>query len=376
MLGQLLRQAQWDRIKADIAAGRIEDIGHLVDEERHKPLGEADVAHAKYPLPVIHTSLLRDLIRQSAYTAGAMLVGKRVNKMIERKGGPEMVILDHEYDRETVRELARKIGRRGGHAAKYVQTRFEDCDRLQRMDIRTEPELRTALREYLAYRAEMVKVDPLKQAKRDLIGKDIPGFFPTPAGLAAELVARAKPEAGLRWLEPGAGMADIVDAIRAVQPEAQVDLVEINPTLISFIGMKGYTVTHKGDFLEYNPGPVYDRIVMNPPFEGGQDIVHVQHAYSLLKPGGVLAAIMCEGPFFRSDRKSEQFRSWLEASGGTSKKNDDGAFAGDDAFRLTGTATRIVTIERHEEREAIEIPVATGESIAADAEANHSALMV
>lgn len=357
MLGQLLRQAQWYRIKADIAAGRIIDSSRAQDEERQKPLGEADAAHAAYPFPVVHTSMLRELIEQSTYTSGAMLLGKRVGKMIDRHGSPEMVTLTHESDRENVRELARKIGRCGGRGAKSVLARFEDCDRLQRMDIRTEPELRTALREYVAYRAEMLKADPMKEAKRELIGRDIPGFFPTPPDLAAELVARAKPAAGLRWLEPGAGMADVVDAIRAVEPNAEVDLVEINPTLIGFIETKGYTVTHRGDFLEYNPGLIYDRIVMNPPFENGQDIAHVQHAYTLLKPGGVISAIMCEGTFFRADRKAEQFRTWLAACGGNSEKNAEGAFAGSDAFRQTGTATRIVTIERIEERQAIEMPV-------------------
>jgi hypothetical protein len=52
---------------------------------------------------------------------------------------------------------------------------------------------------------------------------------------------------------------------------------------------------------------------MNPPFEKGQDIEHVRHAYDQLKPGGRVVAIMSEGPFFRSDKKATEFRDWLES---------------------------------------------------------------
>jgi 16S rRNA G1207 methylase RsmC len=56
----------------------------------------------------------------------------------------------------------------------------------------------------------------------------------------------------------------------------------------------------------------YDRIVMNPPFENGQDIAHVEHAYELLSPGGRLVTVMSEGPFFRQDKNAASFRNWLE----------------------------------------------------------------
>ena len=48
----------------------------------------------------------------------------------------------------------------------------------------------------------------------------------------------------------------------------------------------------------YNSG--YDRIIMNPPC----DAEHVQHAYSLLKPGGRLVTIMGEGVFYGQDKKA------------------------------------------------------------------------
>jgi 16S rRNA G1207 methylase RsmC len=54
-----------------------------------------------------------------------------------------------------------------------------------------------------------------------------------------------------------------------------------------------------GDFLEKIPGlelEMFDRILMNPPFDHGSDIVHIQHARKFLKPGGRLVAICAGGP--------------------------------------------------------------------------------
>ena len=95
-----------------------------------------------------------------------------------------------------------------------------------------------------------------------------------------------------------------------------MSVIEINPTLRDLLETKGYNVVDC-DFLEHTGE--YDRIVMNPPFEKGQDIDHVRHAYELLKPGGKLVAIMSEGSFYRGDKKATEFREWLEEVGGTSE---------------------------------------------------------
>ena len=96
----------------------------------------------------------------------------------------------------------------------------------------------------------------------------------------------------------------------------------------------GDALTHSGQ---------YDRVVMNPPFEDGQDIDHVRRAFDAnLKPGGKLVAIMSEGPFFRSDKKAQAFRQWLEENGGTSERLAPGTFKESG----TGTATRLVTVEK------------------------------
>ena len=71
------------------------------------------------------------------------------------------------------------------------------------------------------------------------------------------------------------------------------------------------------DFLEYNGGEHYDRILMNPPFERLQDVDHVQHAYNeALEEGGRLVAIMSPGGFFHQSNKAKEFREWFDSVGG------------------------------------------------------------
>ena len=65
-------------------------------------------------------------------------------------------------------------------------------------------------------------------------------------------------------------------------------------------------------------------------------------AYDLLDAGGVLVAIMCESTFFRSDKKSVEFRDFLGSVYAQTIKLEPGA------FRESGTdvATRIVKIRK------------------------------
>lgn len=89
----------------------------------------------------------------------------------------------------------------------------------------------------------------------------------------------------------------------------------------------------------------YDRIVMNPPFEDGQDAAHVRAVYeNLLAPDGRLVAVMSAGPFFRDDRRSREFRAWLDARGAEVTDLPAGAFLKSD--RPTGVATKLVVIGR------------------------------
>lgn len=185
----------------------------------------------------------------------------------------------------------------------------------------------------------------IKEAEEKLIGVKIPGFFPTPRPLIDQMLREADIQPGESVLEPSAGKGDILDAIRETAPEANAVGIEQSASLAEIANLKGNDV-QQGDFLETRPMSAPDKVVMNPPFEKGQDIDHVRHAFEIVKPGGRVVAIMSEGVFFRSGKKETAFREWLEEVGGTSVRIPSGAFTGAGAFRQTGVATRMVTIDK------------------------------
>jgi 16S rRNA G1207 methylase RsmC len=74
--------------------------------------------------------------------------------------------------------------------------------------------------------------------------------------------------------------------------------------------------------MEWEPGAQFDRVLMNPPFEKGGDVKHIQRAFGMLKPGGRLVAICANGP-----RQALTLRLLAEKSGGLWEELPEGAFA-------------------------------------------------
>jgi len=186
-----------------------------------------------------------------------------------------------------------------------------------------------------------------RKLEAGLIGQKIPGFFPTPKLVIRQMIDKADIREGMKVLEPSAGKGDIIEGINEAYPGISVDAIELCGTLREILEVKGYELIGD-DFLEHYGQ--YDRIVMNPPFENGTDIIHIRHAYELLKPEGRVVSIMSEGPFFRNDKAAVGFREWLGDVGGKSEKMVAGLFTGKDAFRQTGIASRIVTIDKPTEK--------------------------
>lgn len=139
------------------------------------------------------------------------------------------------------------------------------------------------------------------------------GWFPTPAPLAARVVEVARIEKGMRVLEPSAGEGAIAAAAR--NAGAQVACIELDGSRVAAL-MKRFgddgRIT-QGDFLQTTPAPVFDRVVMNPPFARRADVHHVNHAMKFLKPGGRLVAIMSAGVGFREDALTREFRARCES---------------------------------------------------------------
>lgn len=141
------------------------------------------------------------------------------------------------------------------------------------------------------------------------------GFFPTPSAAAETLIENVplwQPEGSppLTVLEPSAGTGNLVRL--ALHKGAIVDCVEIQPALCELLRPIARRL-YQMDFLALQPreGALYDRVIMNPPFDRERDIDHVMHALKFLKPDGFLAAIMSAGTEFRDTRKSIAFRELM-----------------------------------------------------------------
>ena len=170
-----------------------------------------------------------------------------------------------------------------------------------------------------------------------------PQLFPTPPQLVERMIDEAEIESSHQILEPSAGTGRILDGINC----GDVVAIEYDSQLASAL-VKSYPEIniYCSDFTCCSPNYLgkFDRVIMNPPFKGGQDVEHVLHAYEFLKDGGRLVAIMCEGPFFRSDKKSKSFREFLDSVNGYSEKLPQ------DTFKSSGTMvnTRLVIINKEE----------------------------
>ncbi len=141
-------------------------------------------------------------------------------------------------------------------------------------------------------------------------------FFETPAPLADRLVELAAIDEfeSTRVLEPSCGRLAIVRALqRWGHPEDALVLVEKNPAMAAAASKELEAMgalVHEGDFLDFTTTEPFDRVVMNPPFAGQQDIDHARHAFGMLRPGGRLVSVMGAGVLFRENAKAVDFREW------------------------------------------------------------------
>jgi hypothetical protein len=184
--------------------------------------------------------------------------------------------------------------------------------------------------------------------------KKLAGFFPTTPNIIEQLLDEADIQEGHSILEPSAGIGSIAEAIRDLYPDNPLDVVELKPLLRDILELKGFTVAG-WDFLEHTKK--YDRIIMNPPFEKGQDIEHVQHAFSLLNEGGRIVGILSEGSFFNSQKKFANFRAFLSEHESWDQKLPAGSFKS--AFVSTGVNTRMLVLSK----EGVSVPITTGEDM-------------
>lgn len=170
--------------------------------------------------------------------------------------------------------------------------------------------------------------------------KERQAFF-TPPAVATETVAAAAEVlgglAGKRVLEPSGGEGALADAARAAG--ADVLAVENHGPSAQILRDKGYEVVEQ-DFLSLAPDAtgLFDAVIANPPFTGGQDIAHVAHMWRFLRAGGVLVSLMSPGWRTGRTRTQREFLDFTQAMDARVEELPPGA------FKASGTNAAVLRV--------------------------------
>ncbi len=276
--------------------------------------------------------------------------------LLRGRSGEELVRVDTEKEIKALYGLKSLWEKKAGKSHRWTSGQLTEWlgseKRLREAGITPEnyEQARKDMQSFISVqRSESSREREIREKKMDLIGSKIPGFFPTPARIGAEMAQDLNVQPGMDVIDPGAGFGDLLKEVRKVEPGAKLHAGELQSSLREILSLEGFSLEH-ADFLERTPADgLFDRIIMNPPFEGGQDMDHIRHAYSLLKPGGRIVALASEGPFFRQDKKASDFREWLDRIGAVHEPLAPGSFTGAGSFRQTGVNVRKIIIDKPEE---------------------------
>lgn len=174
-----------------------------------------------------------------------------------------------------------------------------------------------------------------------VVPKDDFEFFPTPPEVVRHVIHFADIRDGMIVLEPSAGKGAIAKAAHDAAANVLIDMYELMPAnndALHALNLRLSGIGKPVDFLTVEPNPVYDRVVMNPPFGRQADIRHVTHALKFLKPGGMLVSVMSSSVTFRSNKLTSDFRHLVEGRGGHIEALPDGA------FKSSGTMVNTVIV--------------------------------
>jgi len=188
-------------------------------------------------------------------------------------------------------------------------------------------------------RHAVTATDPNAKRLRELIyearnnqGGDIQ-FTPEP--VAEYLISLAGITSGSKVLEPEAGIASIADKAKEITPN--VDCLETMQLFREILELKGHNLIGR-NLLEHEQNPIYDAVVMNPPFSA--EIEHIRYAFGFVKPGGTLVSV-CSTRFTSMDKRGyPEFKQWLTEHGLYYENTES-------KFEKTGTASIILKIKKN-----------------------------
>ena len=152
-------------------------------------------------------------------------------------------------------------------------------------------------------------------------------FFATPKAVADEVaqhLGRIKDNAKI--LEPSAGQGALIKAVQRINDNVKFDVYEAMQENKKVLQTMQHVNIVGDDFLQSDLSVKYDYIIANPPFSKNQDITHVLRMYEHLSDGGRLVAIMSPHWQHAQDKKSKQFRDFLQSVSGQTFEIAEGAF--------------------------------------------------
>lgn len=163
-------------------------------------------------------------------------------------------------------------------------------------------------------------------------------FFPTPREVAEHLCDLAEIHSDSFVLEPSCGKGNIADVVYERKP-GMLYGIELNVDMGKYLQEKPYDTYIGKDFLEFEQCEYWDRIVMNPPFARQQDIDHVYKAFEILKNGGIMVSVMSNSVLFRTNKKTVEFREFLDKHNAVVEELPEGA------FKESGTMVRACVVK-------------------------------
>lgn len=176
-------------------------------------------------------------------------------------------------------------------------------------------------------------------------------FFPTSREVAEIACRRLNAERHHRILEPSVGEGHLLEPLIDWLGKPSVgDLVVYERDPRRFAGLHkrgiGPEFLVAADFLGAAPpaAKLFDRVLMNPPFERGSDAKHIAHALGFLAPGGRLVAIASAAFKKRTDKAGKAIRATVASWGGTVDIEDlpEGSFE----HAGTSISTVLVVVDR------------------------------
>lgn len=147
-------------------------------------------------------------------------------------------------------------------------------------------------------------------------------LFQTPAAVASQLVALLDLNQNCKVLEPSAGLGRILDAIAPFARDVVAVEMAANIAGELYLQERPEVKILQRDFLSVSPSETgqFDAVAMNPPFHLRDDIKHIRHALTFVKPGGRLAAL-CLNTHHRATAFKAMASQWIELEPGAFKES-------------------------------------------------------